>query len=281
MINLSLGGERVRDPDPAGDRDGDAQGDARRRRSRERRRGRKPAHLSGEPAACAHGRGDRRAEPAWRRSRAAPASSTSPRPGQDIIGRLRARPQLGSEDGTSFASPLVSGAAAWVWTRAAGARREPAVRGDAPLGHGHRRAGPRRRDRLRPAQRPCRAHLPGPGAATRSSRTTISTTSSRAGCTTTASRPLTSRAKPSTTLTARLAVVEDPRDLYPVFVPRTARITVKTTPPPPSISGSGPRDDERAGRARQGQARPRHDDRGRSRRITYTNAGARRRSTWR
>ena len=41
--------------------------------------------------------------------------------------------------------------------------------------------------------------------------------------------PLTTRAKPSTKLTARLATVEDPRDVYRVFVPARGTITVRTT----------------------------------------------------
>jgi hypothetical protein len=44
--------------------------------------------------------------------------------------------------------------------------------------------------------------------------------------------PLTSRAKPSTKLVARLAAAEDPRDVYRVFVPRNGNITVKTTAAP-------------------------------------------------
>ena len=39
--------------------------------------------------------------------------------------------------------------------------------------------------------------------------------------------PLTTKAKPSTTLTGRLATVEDPRDVYRVFVPARGTITVK------------------------------------------------------
>jgi hypothetical protein len=39
--------------------------------------------------------------------------------------------------------------------------------------------------------------------------------------------PLTTRAKPSATLTGRLATVEDPRDVYRVFAPGRGTITVK------------------------------------------------------
>ena len=39
--------------------------------------------------------------------------------------------------------------------------------------------------------------------------------------------PLTTKAKPSTTLTARLTTVEDPRDVYRVFAPARGTITVK------------------------------------------------------
>ena len=51
-----------------------------------------------------------------RRSRAGRGSSTSPRPGQDITVASALDQSWDDEDGTSFAAPLVSGAAAWVWT---------------------------------------------------------------------------------------------------------------------------------------------------------------------
>ena len=53
--------------------------------------------------------------------------------------------------------------------------------------------------------------------------------------------PLTTRAKPSTTLAARLAAVEDPRDVYRVFVPATARSPSRRRPRPASPSASGRR----------------------------------------
>ena len=40
---------------------------------------------------------------------------------------------------------------------------------------------------------------------------------------------LTSRAKPSATVSGRITVFEDPRDLYPVFVPKNGRLTVATS----------------------------------------------------
>jgi len=42
---------------------------------------------------------------------------------------------------------------------------------------------------------------------------------------------LTSRTKPSAAVAGRITVSEDPRDLYPVFIPKNGRITVKTSVP--------------------------------------------------
>ena len=43
------------------------------------------------------------------------------------------------------------------------------------------------------------------------------------------SLPLTTRAALSAAVTARLTVFEDPRDVYPVFVPAKKSVTAKTT----------------------------------------------------
>ena len=100
-----------------------------------------------------------RAEPGRRRSRAGPASSTSRRPGEDITVATALDDSWAPEAGTSFSSPLVAGAAAWVWTvrpeldasQLFEVMRRSAVDIDA--------SGQGRRHRLRPSQRPRRARV--------------------------------------------------------------------------------------------------------------------------
>ena len=60
-------------------------------------------------------------------------------------------------NGTSFSSPLVAGATAWVWTARPDAREDAGLRPDALVGEGHlgRRLGPGHR--LRAARHPARA----------------------------------------------------------------------------------------------------------------------------
>ena len=75
-----------------------------------------------------------------------------------------ARRQLGARGGHELLLAARRGCSGVGLDGAARARRESAVRGDAPLRRRHRRAGQGRRTGLRPPQRPRRARLRGAGA---------------------------------------------------------------------------------------------------------------------
>jgi hypothetical protein len=152
-------------------------------------------------------------------------------PGQDIPVATALDNSWAPEDGTSFASPIVSGAAGWVWT----------LRTDLDA------------SQLFEVMRRSATDIETPG---RDNASGYGLLNLPAALTYTAPvrdplepnedvdyvkpgatydngiPPLTSRAKPSTRLVARLAVAEDPRDVYRVFVPRNGSITVKTTAAP-------------------------------------------------
>ena len=149
-------------------------------------------------------------------------------PGQDITVASAIDQSWASEDGTSFSSPLVAGAAAWVWT----------VRPDLDA------------SQLFEVMRRSAVDIGAPG---RDNATGFGLLDVPAALTyqapvkdpfepnddvdyVTPGRtydngipPLTTRAKPSATLVARLATAEDPRDVYRVFIPAHRAITVKTT----------------------------------------------------
>ncbi len=149
-------------------------------------------------------------------------------PGQDMMVASALDQSWASEDGTSFAAPLVSGAAAWVWTTRPGLdasqlfevmRRSatdigPPGRDDAS-GFGVLNV-PAALTYQEPVSDPFEpnddVNYVRPG-----------------GMYYNGIPVLTSRAKPSTTLVGRLAVAEDPRDVYRIFVPAQGRVTVKTT----------------------------------------------------
>jgi subtilase family protein len=132
------------------------------------------------------------------------------------------------EDGTSFAAPLVSGAAAWVWTarpeldasQLFEVMRRSATDIDAPgrddaSGYGLLNV-PAALAYAAPAKDPMEPN--DDMDYVRSS-----------GVYATGSLPLTTRATPNASVTARLTVFEDPRDVYPVFIPAKKTITVKTS----------------------------------------------------
>ena len=123
-----------------------------------------------------------------------------------------------AEAGTSFSSPLVAGAAAWVWTvrpeldasQLFEVMRRSAVDIDAPgrddaTGFGLLNV---------PAALAYAAPVPDPLEPNDDIDYVTPGKTFDNGI-----PPLTTRAKPSTTLTGRLATVEDPRDVYRVFAP--------------------------------------------------------------
>jgi subtilisin family serine protease len=149
-------------------------------------------------------------------------------PGQDMMVASAPDQSWASEDGTSFAAPLVSGAAAWVWTTRPAldasqlfeVMRRSATDVDAPgrdnaSGYGLLNV-PAALTYQAPVKDPLEpnddVNYVQPG-----------------GTFYTGIPPLTTRPAPATALVARLAVSEDPRDVYRVFVPARGRITVKTT----------------------------------------------------
>ena len=143
-------------------------------------------------------------------------------PGDDITVATALDDSWAPEAGTSFSSPLVAGAASWVWTvrpeldasQLFEVMRRSAVDIDAPgrddaTGFGLLNV---------PAALAYAAPVPDPlepnddmdyVAPGRTFDNSIA--------------PITTKAKPSTTLTARLTTVEDPRDVYRVFAPEGHR----------------------------------------------------------
>ena len=139
-------------------------------------------------------------------------------PGQDITVATALDDSWAPEAGTSFSVAARRGRGRLGLDGAARARREPVVRGDAPLGRRYRRAG---RDDASgygllnvPAALAYPAPVPDPFEPNDDVDYVTPGRTFDNGI-----PPLTTRAKPSTTLVARLAAVEDPRDVYRVFVP--------------------------------------------------------------
>jgi hypothetical protein len=149
-------------------------------------------------------------------------------PGQDITVATAFDDGWASEDGTSFSSPLVAGAAAWVWalrpdldaSQLFEVMRRSATDIDTPgrddaTGYGLLNV-PAALAYAAPVKDPLEPNddidyvTPG-----RTYYTGIPA--------------LTTRAKRSATLVARLTNVEDPRDVFRVFVPARSSLTVKTT----------------------------------------------------
>ncbi len=148
-------------------------------------------------------------------------------PGQDIVVASALDQGWQSEDGTSFASPMVAAAAAWVWTMRpdldAGQLFEvmrrsatdvPPVGRDDATGWGILNV-PAALAYPTPVRDPFEPNddmdWVRPGAAFYNGAV-----------------PLTSKTKRSASVTARLTLNEDPRDLYPVYLPRQGTLTVRT-----------------------------------------------------
>jgi len=148
-------------------------------------------------------------------------------PGKDMTVANALDNSWAQKDGTSFAAPLVSGAAAWVWT----------VRPDldaSQLFEVMRRSatdiGPAGPDDASgygllnfPAAIAYRAPVPDPFEPNDDINYVKPGALYDTGV-----PPLTTRATRSTTLTARLDTVKDPRDVYRVYIPARGRITVTT-----------------------------------------------------
>ena len=149
-------------------------------------------------------------------------------PGQDVTVASALDDSWAAEDGTSFASPLVAGAAAWVWTvrpeldasQLFEVMRRSATDIGAPgrddaTGYGLLNV-PAALASQAPVKDPFEPNddldYVTPGALYATGIPALTTSGKR-----------------STTLVARLAAVEDPRDVYRVFVPARGTITVKTT----------------------------------------------------
>ena len=178
--------------DRAGDLRGGPQGHARRRRVGQRRRA--AAARSAIPPAYPHvldGRRDRPRERGRRASRAARDYVDLAAPGVDIPIATRPRQGLARRRRHELLGAARLGRERMGLDGATRARRNAAVRGDAPLGRRHRRAGRDDAAGLRPAQRPCRARATPRRSAIRSSRTTTSSSSTRTGSTTRSIPPLT------------------------------------------------------------------------------------------
>ena len=184
-------------------------------------------------------------------------------------------------DGTSFSSPLVAGAAAWVWTRrpelevtqlfdlmrwSATDVDEPGFDEDTGWGLLNVPAA------LTDAPPPADPHEPNEdvyeivaGKLFRSS-----------------DAPLTRPGRGSATLSARLDVTEDPEDLYRVWVPAERRVSIRVVPtadadvelwnastPSVLVTGTGRRRHLLAGSGRKGRAAESLAYRNHSRRGTY------------
>ena len=228
VINLSLGSDGNEVPIAAGDRDGGEQGDARRRGCGQRRRRRESAHLSRQPAARAHGRGD--GLPERRGVLLEPLPLRRPgRAGAGHLRRGRTRARAGNR-------------------RTGRASRRPS---SPELQRGSGRRGPTLdASQLFEVMRRSATDIGAPGRDDASGFGLLSVPAALAYAAPIKDSPepnddieyvkpggtyyngipaLTSRAKPSAAVTGRITVFEDPRDLYPVFVPKNGRITVKTS----------------------------------------------------
>jgi hypothetical protein len=148
-------------------------------------------------------------------------------PGQDIVVASALDNSWQAEDGTSFASPIVSGAAAWVWTarpdldasqlfevmRRSATDIPPAGRDDA-TGYGLLNV-------------PAALTYPAPVRDPFEPNDDINYVKP-GGTFYNAIPALTTRPKPAASVTARLTIFEDPRDVYPVFVPANGTLTART-----------------------------------------------------
>ena len=201
-------------------------------------------------------------------------------PGENIIVATALDNSWAAEAGTSFSSPLVAGAAAWVWT----------VRPELDA------------SQLFEVMRRSAVDIAAPGRENATGFGLLNVPAALAYAAPVADPlepnddvdyvtpgktfdngipPLTTKAKPSTTLTGRLTTVEDPRDVYRVFVPAQGTITVKThgrvrhgTRP------SGTRRRRRSGRLTPNSDRVAHGITSKGTiNLTYKNPGGRRRST--
>lgn len=157
-----------------------------------------------------------------------------------------------SNEGTSFAAPLVAGAAAWIWT----VRPElDATQVTEILRRSARDVGPPGRDPDTgfgvidiPAALALPAPPPDPGEPNDSIRQTRPAVLFPSG-----GAPLTTRRRGSGAVTARLDSVDDPADVYRVWVPPRARVRA-TTPAASRVAVTLAGSDVRVRRAGSGGA---------------------------
>jgi subtilisin family serine protease len=149
-------------------------------------------------------------------------------PGVDITVASALDNSWDSEDGTSFASPIVAGAAAWTWTARptldAGQLFEIMRRSATDIDT------PGRDDASGYGLLDVPAALATPAPVRDPLEPNDDIDYVKPGATFDNGIPaLTTSGRPSTRVVGRITVYEDSRDVYRVFVPRQGRITVKTT----------------------------------------------------
>ena len=178
-------------------------------------------------------------------------------------------------DGTSFSSPMVAGAAAWVWTarpeldatqlfelmRRSARDIGPPGRDDASglgvLDVGAALTAPAPvRDPLEPNETPEQLR---PGGLARGIPPAPA---------------LTTKAKPTASLVARLTAFEDPRDLYKIWIPRGSTIAVSTQADTDVDLGLWPAVASTSSTLSPGDRVARAAKRGTDDQLTYTNSGA-------
>ena len=144
--------------------------------------------------------------------------------------------------GTSFAAPLVAGSRGLGLDRAADARPQPALRGDARLGAGRLVARLRPAHGLRSSRRPTRPRRSASGEGSAGAERGRDLREA-GGLLRRAAAPLTAASRKSGGVTARLDVGEDPRDVYRVWIPgrRAASIALQPSGGDVDLAAWGPK----------------------------------------
>jgi hypothetical protein len=142
-------------------------------------------------------------------------------PGVDIPVAQVLPDRWGPEDGTSFASPIVAGAAAWLWT----------VRPDLDASQVAEILRESARDVGAPGYDPATGWGILDMTAALAWPTPLRDSAEPNDSVTTAS-PLTTLSRPRATTTGRVALYEDPRDVFRVWLPAKKRITVSASSDP-------------------------------------------------
>jgi hypothetical protein len=130
----------------------------------------------------------------------------------------------GTEDGTSFSSPLVAGAAAWLWT----------ARPDLDASQVAEILRESARDVGSPGYDPATGYGILDMAAALAAPTPLPDSAEPNDAVVTAAT-LTTRTRPTGTTSGRVALFEDPRDVFRVWLPAKKRVTV-STPAAPGVT---------------------------------------------